>query len=135
MDGYPKIASCACGALTVSTTAPPKFVHGCTCRDCQCRSGSAFSYSAFFRREAVTASGERRIWERRSDSGHMVETHFCPTCGCHVLLQAHSMPDLVGVPVGAFADPDFTAPRRLYWRTRRHGWLDRFAAIETRDTQ
>jgi hypothetical protein len=51
------------------------------------------------------------------------------------MLLARGMPELTGVPVGAFSDPDFAEPKRIYWRTRRHRWLERFAAIETHDTQ
>ena len=47
---YPKTAACACGALKVTVTAPPQMVHACACLDCQRGTGSAFSYSAFFRK-------------------------------------------------------------------------------------
>ena len=58
MDGYPKTAACACGALRVTVSAPPGNVHICSCLDCQRRSGSAFTYTAFFAENAVSVTGE-----------------------------------------------------------------------------
>jgi len=32
-------------------------------------------------------------------------------------------PDVVAVPVGAFADPGFPPPRRCVYEERRHSWV------------
>ena len=83
MTDYPsrKTASCACGALTVTVTAPPRKVHVCSCANCQRKTGSAFSYNAFFADDAVAVAGEHRAWRGASDAGRWNEVHFCPTCG------------------------------------------------------
>jgi hypothetical protein len=31
--------------------------------------------------------------------------------------------DLIAVPVGAFADPDFPPPKVSVWEERKHGWV------------
>jgi len=33
------------------------------------------------------------------------------------------MPDLVGVALGAFADPSFPRPDQSVWTRDRHGWI------------
>jgi hypothetical protein len=123
MDGYPKTAACACGALTVTVTAPPWRVHACFCLDCQRRTGSAFSYSAFFAEAQATVGGEARRFRRTADSGHVHDAHFCPACGCTVFSRLEGIPGSVAVPVGCFADPAFERPIKLYWAVRRHGWM------------
>ena len=132
---YPKTAACMCGALTVSVAAPPQRIHACACLDCQRRSGSAFSYTAFFPDSAVSITGEFRSWRRVADSGRWHEAHFCPSCGCTVFIRMKAMPGIVAVPAGCFAEPEFEKPRKLYWSARRHHWLAAPPGVEPVETQ
>jgi hypothetical protein len=132
---YRKTAACACGALTVSVTAPPGKVHVCTCLDCQRSSGSAFSYTAFFAEAATSISGEFRAWRRTASSGRWTQSHFCPDCGTSVFCRMEAFPGAVGVAVGCFADPGFDKPATAYWNTRRHLWLVAPADLEAVETQ
>src|SRR4051812_45126931 len=109
---YPKTAACACGALTVTVTAPPQMVHACACGECQRGTGSAFSYSAFFPQSAVNIRGEHKVWRRSSDAGRWSESSFCPTCGVTVFTRLEALPDVVCVSAGCFNDPDFPKPGR-----------------------
>ena len=56
-------------------------------------------------------SGEPREYVRTSDEGERRVFSFCPECGVTVWFASVSDPDLVAVPVGVFADPDFPAPQ------------------------
>jgi hypothetical protein len=47
------------------------------------------------------------------DKGEDRTFHFCPECGATVFFTDSTAPDVVGVSVGAFADPSFPAPNRL----------------------
>jgi len=132
---YPKTAACACGKLTVTVTVPPQGVHACACRDCQRGSGSAFSYSAFFPDSAVTVAGDSTRWRRSSESGRWCESSFCPTCGVTVFTRLEVLPGIVCVSVGCFSEPDFPAPAKLYWNSRRHQRLDLPTGIERIETQ
>ena len=123
MDGFPKTAACACGSLSVKVATPPARVHACSCLDCQRRSGSAFTYTAFFPDAAVSVTGEFRSWRRGSDAGRFHETNFCPACGCAVFYRLEALPGTIAVSVGAFADPAFARPASHYWALRRHEWL------------
>ena len=116
-------AECLCGGLIVTARGEPKQVYACSCRDCQRRSGSAFTYAAIFSEDAVAVTGAYRTWRRRSDSGRFIENGFCPNCGTTVFFRGDGFPGMTGVAVGCFADRDFPRPDRLYWATRRHHWL------------
>jgi hypothetical protein len=132
---YRKTAACACGALKVSVTAPPQSVHACTCFDCQRRSGSAFSYTAFFPAAAASIAGPFRVFRRIADSGRWNNAHFCPECGTSVVIRMEAFPDMIGVPVGCFADPKFEKPATLYWVTRRHRWFTAPAGLKVNNMQ
>lgn len=124
-----RLARCACGALTAQARGAPQFVYLCSCRTCQIKSGSAFTYAAIFSGGDVTIRGAHTSWRHAGDSGRWVEDHFCPTCGTTVFFHAEGMPGEIGVPVGAFAEEDGTAhdsalaPQRVYWASRRRDWV------------
>jgi hypothetical protein len=119
-----RIASCRCGQLTVACAGEPVRVSVCHCYDCQKRSGSAFAAQARFRTDDVEISGDERIWEGSGDSGNIAAFHFCPTCGSTAYYRAESQPDLIAVPVGAFADNAFPPPNYSVYEERKHFWLE-----------
>lgn len=96
----------------------------CHCLDCQRRSGSAFSVAVFYAREAVHARGPAPgRFERQSASGYAVAFLFCPRCGSNLWWEPERMPHVVGVALGAFADPDFQPPIQSVWTKDKHRWL------------
>jgi hypothetical protein len=132
---YPKTAACACGALTVGVRAAPNKIHACTCIDCQRRTGTAFSYTAFFAEDATSIAGRYRTWRRIADSGRWTDACFCPECGGTVFIRLEAYPEFVGVPVGCFGDSAFEPPGALYWTIRRHAWLSPPAGMKTYERQ
>tara|TARA_A100001391_G_scaffold114041_1_gene76799 strand:+ start:858 stop:1265 length:408 start_codon:yes stop_codon:yes gene_type:complete len=117
-------AHCQCGALQASITddVQPTPVL-CHCDDCQRRSGSPFGVIAYYPDKAVTVSGEAREYRRGSYAGTALTNGFCPQCGSTVYVLLEKAPALIGVPVGAFADPTFPAPVRAVWAQHRHPWV------------
>jgi hypothetical protein len=115
-------ASCRCGALRVACEGEPVRVSVCHCLACQQRTGSAFAAQARFPVDRVSIMGESKTWKRTADSGRTVDYHFCPECGSTVFYSGGNFPELVAVPVGAFADPGFPAPRFSVWEKRKHPW-------------
>jgi hypothetical protein len=132
---YPKTAACACGAMTATAKAPPQFVHACSCLDCQRGTGSAFSYSAFFKASDVTIDGDVKTWRRISTSGRWQDCFFCTTCGVTVAARLEVIADMIGVSAGCFADSEFPAPGKLFWSSRSHHWLELADSIERVETQ
>ena len=66
--------------------------------------------------------GSEQQYVRTGDSGKKITSHFCSECGSTVYYQLNDQPDVIAVPVGAFADPEFPPPRVSVWESRRHAW-------------
>lgn len=116
-------AACSCGRLQAEVRAEPLRVSVCHCLACQRRTGSVFGAQARFPRAAVTLSGESRCYVRTGDEGGRVHFHFCPHCGATVAYAPEDLPDILAIPVGAFADPQFPAPRVSVYEERMHPWV------------
>ena len=117
-------ASCQCGSLTVEIDGAEPTVVMCHCLDCQRRSGSQFGSIAYYPAESIAISGEAREFTRGSDSGHAFTTGFCPICGSTVYAKPGRMPGIVGVTVGAIADPSFPRPLRSVYEQSKHHWIE-----------
>jgi len=135
-EGKTRTARCACGALEVRVEGEPFEVHMCSCRDCQRSSGSAFTYTAFFAPEMrITVSGEYRTWRRLAETGRYDDSCFCPNCGATVFGWVEGYPGVTKIAVGCFNEPDFPAPTKLCWSSRKAAWLAMPAGIEELATQ
>lgn len=118
-----RIASCSCGQRTAEVKGEPLRVSICHCLACQRRTGSVFGMQARFPRENVAISGVSTEYARTGDSGSTARFHFCPACGATVYYELEGPGDFIGIPVGAFADPGFPAPRVSVYEDRMHGWV------------
>lgn len=105
----------------------------CHCLACQRRTGSAFGFQARYPRDRVRVEGRSTEYTRISDEGEPRTFSFCPECGATVYYRLPTEPDLMAVPIGAFADPDFPAPRVSVYESRRHSWLTLPPSIEHYD--
>ena len=115
-------AGCRCGRLRARCEGEPVRVSVCHCLACQQRTGSAFAAQARFPAGRVKITGDYKTWTRTADSGRTVDYHFCPECGSTVFYSGGNFPDVIAVPVGAFADPMFPPPRFSVWEVRKHPW-------------
>ena len=120
-----RTASCQCGAVRIVCEGEPVRISVCHCLDCQKRSGSAFAAQVRFPADRVTLTGETRSWWRAGDEGMVADHHFCPNCGSTVAFIARDFPDVVAVPIGAFADPAaFPAPWAEVYEERKFAWVE-----------
>jgi hypothetical protein len=126
-------AACSCGQLHLVAEGEPIRISMCHCLACQRRTGSAFGIQARFPRDRVTIEGRSTEYVRISDSGDTRTFHFCPECGATVYYRLSTLPDVIAVPIGAFADPVFPPPRISVYESRRHPWLTVPAAMEHHD--
>jgi hypothetical protein len=124
-----RTASCSCGQLTAVTSADPVRVSVCHCLACQRRTGSVFAAQARFPASSVAIAGASITFVRVGDAGSRSTFHFCPTCGATVYYTSEGG-DTIAIPVGAFADPDFPAPRVSVYEERMHTWVAMPADIE-----
>jgi hypothetical protein len=126
-------AECSCGQLRLVAEGEPIRLSMCHCLACQRRTGSAFGIQARFPGDRVHIEGRSTEYVRIADSGEERAFHFCPECGATVYYRLPSAPDVIAVPVGAFADPAFPPPRISVYESRRHEWLAVPAAMEHHD--
>jgi hypothetical protein len=127
-------ASCSCGQLHLAAEGEPFRISICHCLACQRRTGSAFGIQARFTSDHVRVTGRSSAYLRTSDEGDAERAfHFCPDCGATVFFTEPTAPEVIGVPVGAFADPSFPAPTVSVFESRRHPWLAVPAAMEHHD--
>lgn len=118
-----KVARCCCGRLRVEADGDPIVIVACHCGQCQRRTGSVVGVGAYYPSERIHLSGQSKVFARRADSGRKFDTHFCPDCGTSLYWEAEEVPDLIGVAVGAFVDPQFPAPMMSVWEESKHPWL------------
>lgn len=128
-----RLASCSCGALTAETEGEPLRISVCHCFACQKRTGSAFGVQARFPVDRVRVSGVSTSFARTGDSGGVAMFHFCPICGATVYYTLDGLPGMVGIPVGAFADPSFPGPKVTVYEARRHPWVELHGIVEHHD--
>jgi hypothetical protein len=106
----------------------------CHCLACQRRTGSAFGIQARFPADRVRIDGRSTEYVRRSDEdGKEGRFRFCPECGATVYYTTSGAPDVIAVPIGAFADPAFPPPGFSVWEERRHPWVSVPEGAERRD--
>ena len=118
-----RAAQCQCGAVKAQTDPEPQAVVACSCGWCQRRSGSPIGVLAYFQRENVKVSGTPVEFVRAGGSGNAFRNYFCSQCGTSVYCVSDRTPELVGVAVGAFADPNFPKPARSVFEDTKHAWL------------
>ncbi len=128
-------AACSCGQLRLEAAGDPIRISMCHCLACQRRTGSAFSIQARFTADQVQVVGRHSDYVRVSDEADKARHtfHFCPDCGATVFYTSSHSPDVIAVPVGAFADPSFPPPTVSVYESRRHPWVGVPAAIEHQD--
>jgi hypothetical protein len=68
MSADSRTASCSCGGLRAECIGEPARIGACHCTECQRRTGSAFGVAAYFSRDQVILSGDRKIYSRGSDA-------------------------------------------------------------------
>ena len=117
-----RLATCACGQLSVTCHREPIRISLCHCLECQKRTGSSHGIAAFFRREDVEPNGQAQQFTRAADSGFAVTFHFCPNCGSSVYWEPSRIPEAIAVAVGCFADPAFPQPSQAVYTQHRHVW-------------
>jgi hypothetical protein len=95
----------------------------CHCLACQQRTGSTYGAQARFAAARIHHEGRSTAYVRTADSGNRITYFFCPVCGSTVYYHLNHDPDVIAVPVGAFADPGFPAPSVSVYESRRHVWV------------
>ncbi|WP_226016708.1 GFA family protein [Novosphingobium sp. FKTRR1] len=116
-------AQCQCGQLSAEVQVATDQIVACHCQACQRRTGAPFGLIAYYATADVTIAGQSVAYTRTADSGRTFTGHFCATCGTTLWFDADLKPDVIGIAVGAFADPTHPAPARSVWEDTMHEWV------------
>jgi hypothetical protein len=100
--------------VRIEIAAAPYRVGICHCLDCRKRHGTIFASFAVFPADAVTVTGETRVFKTR---------HFCPTCGSALFDRFGEEFEL---QVGCLDAPNQLEPTYESWMIRREAWLPAF---------
>ena len=125
-----RTATCSCGQLTATVSCEPLRVSICHCLACQRRTGSVFAVQARFPMVDFHSTGQASEYVRVGDEGSHGRFRFCPSCGAIVWYTIDEQPEIVAIPVGAFADPGFIQPWVSVYEERMHPWVTLPADIE-----
>jgi hypothetical protein len=123
-------AQCQCGQLGIELPDTTPMVVACHCIDCQRRCGSPFGVLAYYPASQIHIRGSAKQFERSAAAGGTVATFFCPECGSTIYARVSKHPTLIGVAVGAIADPNFHPPVRSVWERSMHRWVRMPGEIE-----
>ena len=118
-----KKASCSCGSLWAKVSGEMIRHSLCNCLACQKRTGTVFGTQARFHAKDVRTGGDFTVYTRAGDEGHLADFHFCPSCGSTVYYTFRDDPDVIAIPTGAFADPQFGTPQICVYENRKHPWV------------
>lgn len=78
---------CACGTIRYRVEGEPLTSVYCYCTDCQRRSNSDRTFSAWVPSAAFKVTqGSPAVFARRSDSGAEMTHHFCARCGINLFV-------------------------------------------------
>jgi hypothetical protein len=134
-----RTAQCGCGRVQITVEGDPILVAACHCDFCQKRTGSAFGVQAYFaENQCLKITGDTKVYNGLevdgvgSTSGQTPDYHFCTTCGSTLYWPVESRPGMtvIGIAVGNFVDPTFTAPMREYHTELRHPWVSAASSAE-----
>lgn len=115
---------CLCGKIRYSVVGDPMQIAICHCINCQLNSGSAFSVSVVFPKEALTMTGDYSVYQDSGATGESVGRVFCGTCGTPLESRSvFSKQQYAVLKAGTFDNPaDFVPESEIYCSTALPWW-------------
>lgn len=113
---------CLCGAVRYECSAEPMVAGHCQCLDCRKASGTAHSSHMAVPQEAVSITGDVKVFEKPADSGNIVGRHFCPDCGSQVYSLNAGMPGLLFLRASSLDDPSVFRPQMVVYTRNAPAW-------------
>lgn len=118
----PLDGGCICGQLRYRVNDTPLAVLMCHCRNCQQRTGSAFSLSMLTFRKDFATSGETLWRDLPGGSGALHRQHICPQCFTRTHTEMLAHPDIINVRPGTLDNPAVATPIAQVWTSLAHPW-------------
>ena len=113
---------CLCGSVRYETKDAPITTRLCWCRVCQFFATGNAAVSVCFPTSGISISGETRDFISRADSGNIMHSRFCPTCGTHLFSEADARPHLIFVRAGTLDNRELGRPAATIWTDQAPSW-------------
>lgn len=113
---------CLCGAVRYTCSAEPVVAGHCKCEQCRRSSGTGHCSHLAVPEDAVSLSGETKVYESKADSGNTVGRAFCPTCGAAVYSVNGAMPGLMFLRASSLDDLDVFKPQMVVYAASGASW-------------
>ncbi|KAF2012727.1 hypothetical protein BU24DRAFT_484443 [Aaosphaeria arxii CBS 175.79] len=117
---------CMCGAIKLQVSGDPVAVGLCHCLDCRKTSGSTHATNWFVPEAMFSVEGNPKTFETTANSGSIVTSYFCETCGVTMYRAGTGMPGMMFVKAGVLDDPELInsfVPQGEIFVSRRAEWL------------
>ena len=119
-----KTGCCQCGAIKYQLESEPLMTYACHCKDCQKRTGSAFSMGVIFPTESLDLSGELTAWDRISDDGNANTRYSCSQCGNVIYGASTASPQAIKLQAGTLDDTQNVKPDVHIWAESAQAWVN-----------
>jgi len=100
------IGGCLCGEVRYETDSEMLMAYNCHCRDCQRLSGTEHLSVFVVPSASLNVSGELKLYNKKGDSGNVVNMGFCSNCGSNILGKPDGAPDVIAIAAGSLDDPN-----------------------------
>lgn len=120
----PTSGTCQCGGCAYTVEAQPYVAYTCHCAECQKLTSSAFLTCMQVPAESVNIVAGRTITrQRKADSGNILKTWFCPSCGSTLFAENSARPRVRTVHVGSLTHPEQVEVCAHIWAKRKLPWV------------
>jgi ubiquinone/menaquinone biosynthesis C-methylase UbiE len=122
--------SCACGAISWTSTSAPTLANNCHCETCRKISGSPYITFLHLPASDVTFTPSLSSLQVKTyTASPHAERTFCRECGSTLTFKYHLMPDVIGVAIGTVDEGKSTASlkgigRKHIWVSRKPEWYN-----------
>jgi len=114
---------CQCESVRYVFEGEPLMTYACHCRDCQRRTGSAFSEGILILADQIVLEGEMSSWQRKSDTDVAKLRHSCASCGNIIYGTADNMTGLWLLQAGTLDDTSAVHPEMHMWIQSAQPWI------------
>jgi hypothetical protein len=115
--------ACQCGGVRYVFDGEPLMTYACHCRDCQRRTGSAFSEGMLVSADQISIEGDLSAWQRISDTGVEKTRQSCASCGNIIFGTAGNLPGLLLLQAGTLDDTSAVHPEMHMWLQSAQPWV------------
>jgi hypothetical protein len=114
---------CLCGAVSYSVSGELQMTGVCHCKNCQRQSGSAYSVLFGVANHQLSIQGDLTTYEDTSETGNIVERHFCGKCGSPLFSTLPTQPGMTFVKAGTLDDTGDLNPQVHFWTKSSQNWV------------